>query len=285
MTPRVQLFYNPTSGSFSPRGLKELVDSFAAEGAEVIATPSVDCRPVVHPDATHVCIAGGDGTVRHVAASVAQCGRTLPVAIYPSGTINLLAREGGFTGGATACVRRLLNSEPGQPHHPVSIGETLFFACASIGPDSLAVARVSGRLKRIIGRFAYVATFLPILWRWPRPRLRLALDNDRTFECEALYIAKGRYFAGPWSFAPQARVADSVLHVLALPTARRRDYFAFLWAMARQSDPGRLKGAKTFTCTSLLIEGDSAVPLQADGDIVATCPVKISLQTPPILFR
>jgi diacylglycerol kinase (ATP) len=284
MQPRVQLFYNPTSGSFSPRRLKALTSAFAAEGAVVIATPSVDSLPIVPQDITHVCIAGGDGTVRHVAMNMARSSRALPLAIYPSGTINLLAREGGFQRSAASCAQALLRCEAGQPHHPVTVGGSLFLACASVGPDSLAVARVSPRLKRRMGRFAYVAAFLSVLWRWPRPRLRVTVDH-REMECEAVYIAKGRYFAGPWSFAPAARVSDSVLHVLVLPRARRRDYLAFLWAMLRKLDPAGTSGIESFTCTALSIDGGDAFPVQADGDIIATCPVDLSLQMSPIHFR
>lgn len=284
MRPRVQLFYNPTSGSFTPRTLKALVSAFTQEGAEVIPTPSVNSTPVVPHDVTHVCIAGGDGTVRHVAMNVAGGGRSLPLAIYPAGTINLIAREGGFRRSATSCAQALLHGDTEQPHHPVKVGEALFFGCASVGPDSLAVAQVSVRLKRYIGRIAYVAAFLPILWNWPRPKLHVAVDG-REIECEAVYIAKGRYFAGPWSFAPAARVSEGVLHVLVLPKARRRDYLPFLWAMLRKSDPGRIRGTETFTCTSLSIEGGDAFPVQADGDLIATCPVNLSVQKSPIYFR
>ncbi len=284
MRPLVQLFYNPTSGSFSPRRLKALVSAFSAEGAVVIQTPSVDIPPVVPHDVTHVCIAGGDGTVRHVAMNMARNSRTLPLAIYPSGTINLLAREGGFRRSAASCAKALLHGDAEQPHHPVTVGESLFLACASVGPDSLAVARVSPRLKRRFGRFAYVASFLSVLWHWPRPRLRVTVDH-RELECEAIYIAKGRYFAGPWSFAPAARVSQCQLHVLALPRARRRDYLRFLWAMLRQLDPARTRGMESFTCTALSIDGDGAFPMQADGDIVAIGPVNIALEMSPIHFR
>jgi len=192
----VQLFFNPTSGSFSSRRLKALAGALQAEGAQVITTPSVDREPIFAEQATHICIAGGDGTIRHVAANLARSGRVLPTAIYPAGTVNLLAREGSFRRSPAACARELLRGNGGgRPHHPVSLGETMFFACASAGPDSAAVAGLSPGLKRVIGRAAYVVAFLKVLWRWPRPRLRLSFEG-RSLDCEAVYIAKGRYFAG-----------------------------------------------------------------------------------------
>lgn len=280
----VQLFYNPASGSFSPRRLRALAGALRAEGARVIETPSVDRAPIVDDRATHICIAGGDGTVRHVAANLARTGRSLPTAIFPAGTINLLAREGRFVRDPGMCARDLLHGDALRPHHPVTLGDTMFLACASAGPDSVAVARVSPRLKRVIGRAAYAVAFCAVLWNWPRPRLRLSA-NGRTITCEAVYIAKGRYFAGPWSFAPRARVGERLLHVAALPVARRRDYAAFLWAMLRGRDPGDGGRALTFTCTSLALDCEEPFPVQADGDIVTACPVDIALHAAPLHFR
>ncbi len=280
----VQLFYNPAAGSYSARRLRTLAGALRAEGAEVIATPSIDGAPMLAERATHVCIAGGDGTVRHVAANLARSGRALPAAIYPVGTVNLLAREGAFRRSAAACARELLHGGIERPHHPVALGETMFFACASAGPDSVAVARVSPGLKRRIGRLAYGVAFLGVLWNWPRPRLRLSAVG-RSIDCEAVYIAKGRYFAGPWSFAPGASVGQPQLHVVALPTARRRDYLAFIWTMLRGRDPGASCGAVSFTCTELALLSDDAVPVQADGDIVARGAVDLALHSAPVHFR
>jgi len=281
----VQLFFNPASGSFCPLRLNALASALRAEGADVIATPSIDAVPVVADRATHVCIAGGDGTVRHVAANMARTGRMLPAAIYPAGTVNLLAREGGFQRSPGACARDLLHGREDQPFHPVALDETMFFACASAGPDSAAVARLSKALKRRIGRLAYVAAFCEVLWRWPRPRLRLVADGGREIACEAVYIAKGRYFAGPWSFAPRASVTDRLLHVVALPRARRRDYLGFLRTLLTGRDPARDRRLVSFTCTRLAIHNDEGFPLQADGDIVATRSVELAIRSAPILFR
>ena len=280
----VQLFFNPASGSYSPRRLKALAGALRAQGAQVIETPSVDAAPILADHATHVCIAGGDGTVRHVAMNLARSGRVLPTAIYPAGTVNLLAREGRFRRSAAQCAHELLHGDSERAHHPVALGETMFFACASAGPDSAAVARVSPRLKRLIGRLAYAVAFVQVIWDWPRPRLRIAA-NGRAIDCEAVYVAKGRYFAGPWSFAPRARVSERLLHVVVLPTARRRDYLGFLWTMLLRRDPGASRWAINFTCTDLTLRSDDDFAVQADGDVVARGPVDLAVAPAPIHFR
>ena len=147
MRPLVQLFCNPASGNYSPREIGALVAAFEALGASVERTESHAGPPPVLAGATHVCIAGGDGTVRHVAMALLAAGCRVPVAIYPAGTVNLLARESAGWSGPAGFAAMLLDGAPLREHYPVHAGGTQFLACASAGVDSLAVAGVSERLK------------------------------------------------------------------------------------------------------------------------------------------
>lgn len=282
--PVVQVIFNPISGNFSSRRLGALTRALEDEGARTIMTSCVASNAIPDPEATHICIAGGDGTIRQVASSLVRRKSRLPVAIFPSGTVNLLAREGKSKAFPRGCARTLLFSENTRPHYPVSISGTMFLACASAGPESAAVARHSPRLKRYIGRLAYAVAFAQLLWSWPRPRIRVSADG-KDFDCEAVYIAKGRYFAGPWSFAPKASVSDKLLHVVALKTAGRWDFVRFAVAMLLGCDISKLKGTISFTCTALRAQCDGDTPIQADGDIIARFPLELKIINSPINFR
>lgn len=282
--PVVQLFFNPFAGSSSRRRLQRLVDALESRGAEVRQTPCYQDVPEIDPQATHVCIAGGDGTVRHVGMTLVRGRHGLPVAIFPAGTVNLLAREAALPADPAGFAQALLGGAEHRPHYPVRLGETMFFACASIGPDSAAVAALSEPLKRRIGRLAYVVAFIRQLWKWPRPALHLTAPG-REIDCEAAYIAKGRYFAGPWSFAPAARVSEAAIHVVALRTARRRDFLRFALAMLTGRDLARLHGVESFTCRELAIDCAADVPMQADGDIIARGPAQLRLHDFAVSIR
>lgn len=283
MSQVVQLFSNPASGGYRARRLRALVQALEARGATVHHATSREGLPVIRDDATHVVVAAGDGTVRHVAGAVAQSGRALALSIYPAGTINLLAREAGYPRRADEFARLVLEAEPQRRHYGVSIGEGFFFACAGVGPDSHAVASVSPGLKRAIGRLAYAAAFLALLPRWPRHSIALECDG-RAFMCEAFYVAKGRYYAGSWSFAPAARLDEPLMHVVALRTARRRDYLRFVLALLGGDDVASLANVEITTCTSLSATGDGPLPIQADGDIVGTLPATMTLSEEPLIF-
>jgi diacylglycerol kinase family enzyme len=279
----VQLFSNPASGGYKARRLRALVRALEARGATVHHSQSREGVPVIRDDATHVCVAAGDGTVRHVAGAVARSGRPLALSIYPAGTINLLAREAGYPRRADEFARLVLEAEPQRRHYPVSLGDGYFFACAGVGPDSLAVANVSPGLKRAIGRLAYAAAFLALLPRWPRHSIALECDGH-AFMCEAFYVAKGRYYAGSWSFAPAARLDEPLMHVVALRTARRRDYLRFVLALLGGDDVSKMANVRMATCTRLHATADGALPIQADGDVVGTLPVTRALSEEPLIF-
>jgi diacylglycerol kinase family enzyme len=280
----VQLIYNPTAGRHCGKRLAALRLGFEASGARVILS---ECGPgsdiVIDDGAHHVCALGGDGTIRHVALALSRSGRSLPLSIYPGGTINLVHREilSPLDPGEHAV--RALGGASGRDHFCVELNDTLFLACASVGPDSLAVASVSSRLKQRVGRLAYAAAFLRVLWKWQRHEIRLTSDGGE-LSCEAFYVAKGRFFAGPWSFAPEAKLASPLLHVIALKRSRRRDYARFMWALARRRDIKSLPGVTAFTCNEVAAEAEAALPMQADGDIVATLPIQLKLMADPLRF-
>lgn len=284
-TPVVQLFFNRSAGGHCPRRLDALRAGLEAKGARVLLS---ECGPgfaiEVGDETSHVCAVGGDGTVRHVALALARCGRPLPLSAYPAGTVNLLHRERPFATDPEGHALRLLGAEAGGALHPARVNDSLFLACASVGPDSRAVAQVSLPLKARIGKLAYAVAFARLLLDWQRRPIRLAWDGG-TLECEAFYVAKGRYFAGPWSFAPKASVAEPLLHVVALKTARRRDFLRFALALWLGRSAGDLPGAAAFTCTGLTAEADVPLPLQADGDPVGTLPARIALHDSSLELR
>jgi diacylglycerol kinase family enzyme len=275
-TPTVQLFYNRTSGGHCPRRLDALRAGFEAKGAKVLLSECGPGRPIeVGEEVSHVCAVGGDGTLRHVALALSRCGRRLPLSVYPAGTVNLVHRERLHPLDPDGHASRLLG-EAGGDFHPAALNDTFFLACASVGPDSRAVAGVSLPLKARIGRLAYAWAFVRLLAGWPRARIRLAWEGG-ALACEAFYVAKGRYFAGPWSFAPEASVAEPLLHVVALERCRRRDFARFAFALWRGRRVDELPGVTAFTCTALEAEADCPLPVQADGDPVGTLPASISL--------
>jgi diacylglycerol kinase (ATP) len=281
--PVVQLFVNPRPGRRARLRVEALRTALERQGASVLLSKSGSCRLEIDDRADHACAVGGDGTLRHVVAAVHRTGRSISVSAYPGGTVNLLARECGYPHAADAFARRLLDGGEARMHSTALIGEMPLLACASVGPDSLAVAGLSPVWKERIGRAAYLLAFCRVLLNWRRARIILLHEGQQRC-CEAVYVAKGRFFAGPWSFAPDARVGEPLLHVVALRRASRLDFVRFISTMLAHRSVADLPGVETFACSELTILGDDALPLQADGDIVAHLPATISIRAEPTRF-
>jgi diacylglycerol kinase family enzyme len=282
----VQLVANPAAGDgHSASRVEALARALARAGAEVIRDecgPHCDLR--VDERADLLCVVGGDGTVRHAAIAADRCRRPIALSLYPGGTVNLIHREAKCELDPDLFAQRLLRARAPRHHYAARLGATFFLSCASVGPDSAAVAALSPWLKRRLGRKAYAIAFLKTLLFWRRHRITLHVGS-KGLHCEALYIAKGRFFAGPWSFAPDARIDDPTLHVVALTRATRIGYLRFIWALYRGKPVEQLRGVKAFTCTELAADCAAPLPVQADGDIAATLPVDIRLRPEPFVFH
>ena len=272
---RIQIVVNPSAGRVRGPRLARIRRGFERAGAEVVLTECGPGRPVaIAEDVSHVCVVGGDGTIRHVAAALVAAERDLPLSIYPAGTINLAHRDLRSPLDPDRYAAYALAGGVRPRHHALRVGSALCLSCASVGPDSHAVAAVSPRLKRRIGRLAYGVAFLRVLLNWPRKPIRLTWEAGE-LACEAVYVAKGRFFGGPWSFAPEADRTRPIMHVVALRTARRRDVAHFAWALLRGRGPSGAANLVAFSCTNLSVESDAPLPVQVDGDAEAVLPVRM----------
>lgn len=277
---RVQLFVNPSAGSCRSRQVAALKAEFERAGALVSTTQSVRELRTLIEDVDHVCAVGGDGTIRDAVAVVRKARNAPSLSVYPLGTVNLLARECGYPGEIDGFVQRALERPAPRSHHVALIGDTIMLTCASVGPDSRAIDLLPPRLKRMIGRAAYVVAFCAIMACWRRPCLTVS-SGGMTVACEAVYVAKGRLYAGPWSFAPTAAVDEPLLHVVAIPRATRMAAIAFAWDLLRRREP---RNVIRFASAKLTIAGDDRLGVQADGDIVARLPVEIRIASEPLAF-
>jgi diacylglycerol kinase (ATP) len=271
----VQIVYNPASGGYAPARVRALGVAFERHGAAVQLSPTSSDPIAIDPDADLLCVAGGDGTVRLATQALRRAGRDMAIAVYPTGTVNLLSREIGGDAGFERLAGRLLGADH-RDCYGVTLNDTIFLVCASVGPEAWAVDGVSPALKRRIGRFAYAAALLPSLGRWPRIPIRLDVAG-REIMCEAFYVAKGRYFAGRWTLSPYAGLAEQVMRLVILKTARRRDMARFWTRLALHRPVADLSFVEEIACAAFSADAALPLPVQADGDIAATLPARFQL--------
>lgn len=236
-----------------------------------------------------VIAAGGDGTVRAVAEGLRDSG--VPLALLPSGTGNLLARnldlplnsiEHSVLTAFTGADRRidLGIAEITRPDGMVE--ENVFLVMAGLGLDAKMIAMTDSKLKKAVGWLAYVDAGVRALPSLKPVRLRYSVDDEAEKQLSVHTILIGNCGALPGGILliPDAKPDDGLLDVAAL---RPQGKFGWLrvwnkvtWenGVLRKTAAGRkiidltrdVKDVSYFQCRSLRISVDEPQEFQLDGD-------------------
>ena len=283
MTP-LDLVYNPVSGSFSQAHLDALAAALGGEGFAVSLMPTTAEGAKLSGTAELVCVHGGDGTLRDTVQALGDRAGEVPLAVAPSGTINLVARELGYARKPSDFARQVAEGwakgSGAWVHAPLyRLGDMPIVSCLSIGPDSHAVARVSGKLKKRIGRYAYVVAMVQQMREWPRNAMsvRGELASGEAFECEAeaAIVSGAALYAGPFQLSPEAALAADAVELITLERSTRLSTMLLSLAVMLRLPLDRFAKAQIRSCRR--IEFDRCVtPVQVDGDHMPDCAYAIA---------
>lgn len=169
-----------------------------------------------------VLVAGGDGTVRAVSEAIAGTG--VPLAIVPSGTGNLLARNLGLP---LADPAEMVRAAFTGFAHPIDIGwaaltrpngettEHAFVVLAGMGLDAHMIANTRPDLKRSVGWIAYVDGAARSLPRAEPFRTVYQIDDGRLHSTRVHSMLFANCGALPAGIAliPGASIADGTLDI------------------------------------------------------------------------
>lgn len=231
-----------------------------------------------------VVVAGGDGTVRECAGTLAGTG--VPLAVVPSGTGNLLARNLGLPIDLADAVHVALHGndrcidlggiEPDEPD-----GERRYFtAMAGIGLDAAMVADAPDALKKKVGWPAYAVSATRHL-RDARMRVTLRIDDGEPIRRRARMVLVGNVGAlqAGMQLLPGAEPDDGLLDVVVFAP-----YGMTGWAHAtvrvlgrrRQDVPDvaprqrRWRPIEHFTGHTVEVETARPEPRELDGDPIGS---------------
>ncbi len=179
-------------------------------------------RDAIAHGADVVLVAGGDGTVRAVAEAMAGTG--IPLAIVPSGTGNLLARNLGLP---LAAPEAMIRAALGEFRYPIDIGwaaltrengetsEHAFVVLAGIGLDADMIANTRPDLKKSVGWVAYVDGAARSLPNAKPFRIVYQMDESRlhSTKVHSVLFANCGTLPARIALIPSASIADGELDV------------------------------------------------------------------------
>ncbi|HEU0205733.1 MAG TPA: diacylglycerol kinase family protein [Pseudolysinimonas sp.] len=184
-----------------------------------------------------VIVAGGDGTVRAVAEVMA--GSDVALALLPSGTGNLLARNMKLTLDDVA--ESLRTAFTGQDHRidvaridirrqDASVDHHVFLVMAGTGLDAQVMSSTDDELKKKAGWLAYAQALVVVLRDKTILRLSYQVDSRRTRSERAQAFIVGNCGSLPANITllPEAVVDDGLLDVLVVKPESLRGWLAVI---------------------------------------------------------
>lgn len=270
MTDAVVLLCNPAAGGGARMdGLTKAFARVFGQDAPVLATAASSdaegallARLRALPDATVLCVAGGDGTLhaalQAMAAARGDDGRWLRLALLPSGSANDGARalaeltsrahSRDFERELVAIARRIEAADPGRPGDlgrvTVTGGARRWFANFAAAGSPADWAALSARpplatLKRASVGAAYQLCNLAVIARRRLHAIDVGLDAQAPAPRSvfAWFAANARYLGGGLDLGPSVRLDSGRLHVLEIAPAGRLHLVRRLTATKRGRGP------------------------------------------------
>lgn len=283
-TRRILLIFNPTAGgsrrarfertvaalSTLPCTLTLAETKYAGHAEEIARRASPEAFDIV-------AACGGDGTINEVINGLAD--KDVALGVVPLGTANVLAREIGLAIDPD----RIANALAYGPIRTVHTGRAngrRFIMMAGIGFDAMVVSRVSLKLKKLIGPLAYVWESMRQVAGYGFHRHDVTIDGA-AYHPVSMVVCKGRRYGGPYIAAPDASLNEAKFQIVLM---NGRGWFSvvryglglMLGRMTAWRDVELVAGRE------VIVHGNAGSPVQADGDIVATFPLRISLDPAPV---
>ena len=286
---RICVIFNPTAKGDKAGAFRKRLDELGGE-ADFKATTHAGAgrelaKSAVDEGFDTIVAAGGDGTVNEVLNGIGDAENGFARArlgVMPLGTVNVFALELGLPFAISKAWEVILTGNERAidlPEATFRFGETqvtrAFLQMAGAGWDARAVELVSWKLKKRIGRFAYVWAGLGAL---EPPKAKVVVRSGaESAEGDFVLVGNGKFYAGKYPFLYRADLSDGILDVTVFPKFQWASLAGCLtnFVLGRYFRPGcqaYLQGAE------LQISSEAMTPLQLDGEFVGHLPVKITVR-------
>lgn len=270
------LYWNPLAGRRRVPG--ERVERFRKElrtrgiETELWTTPVRSQQeaslPLDHKDL--VLVWGGDGTLHDLLGAVVR--RSIPVALIPSGTVNVLALELGLPTSEQQLLPLLE-----RPHwKEIALGKAggeYFHLMTGAGFDAYLLKRVGRRLKSSFGVSAYWGIGLTSFFSYSLEPFFVTSDEGR-FKATFVVVSNVCLYGGRFLIAPEADSSKAGLDVCIFTSGSHLRYFYYLWKV-RNGKHVELPDVIYHKSRRIVLEGGPEISYQLDGEVRGIIPVEI----------
>jgi YegS/Rv2252/BmrU family lipid kinase len=283
---RAALIYNPIARGLSRSrySLQSSTEALQRQGISVVleatrgpGTAAAQVQHLIEAGCDLIIAAGGDGTINEVANGMLHS--SIPLAILPGGTANVLAREMRLPisiARATAQMTKLQHCRIPVGRLHTGTQERIFLCMTGAGLDAEIVSRLNLDLKASMGKFAYyVAGFGQVLR--PLPEFEVTVDGQK-YEASFALISRVRNYGGDLEIARGASLLRDEFEVVLFRGTIGARYLPYLLGVVL----GRIRQMKG--CTVLRGRSvacgqrpESGVYFQIDGELGGKLPVSAEI--------
>jgi YegS/Rv2252/BmrU family lipid kinase len=239
-------------------------------------------REAVRQSRDLVIVCGGDGTVNEAVNGLA-CS-AVPMAVLPSGTANVLAKELSLPWNLPRAAARIARA----PYRRIALGLAIpekssgepryFLSLAGAGADGALVSAVRPEIKLKAGILAYWQEGFRQLSRYDFPMFHTMIVNGNgasAIDASLVVVGRTKNYGGPFKITTEADLLSSEFELAFVTTRSAWRYIAYLPLLFA----GKLRGVKHvrfFKSKSLhcVSNSDSQVLIQVDGEPAGRLPVE-----------
>jgi len=277
---RLAAIYNATSGGGRfRRDVPLIVESLGALGFVVDEAPTERAGHATELAARAVdggidiiCAIGGDGTVNEVVNGMA--GSDIPLAVIPTGTVNVLALELGIPLDVPDACRLAAQGRAIEVDLGLA-GDRYFALMAGAGIDAAVVASVNPKMKKALKEAAFALQGFAKYLTSHSPLLRIEVDQGYV---DGYFVVLGNAanYGGNFGATPLADMRDGLLDVCVLTDMSFLE-FAGYWLAVLLSEPmqhSKVRYFRTRAARLSLAPGESGdVLVQTDGELAGRLPI------------
>lgn len=279
---RIGLIYNPNSGRPRERqaSVNRLASMLREAGRQVEVYPTQRpnhatelAREAVEQGCDLVVANGGDGTMNEVLQALVGTRATL--GFWPGGTANVLAAEINFPSRIGEVVKRILAGNVKR----VTVGKAndrYFLLMAGVGIDAAVAGSVDPRLKKRLGKAAFVISAMKFLWNWQLEPFRVHLPGEEDVLGRFVVAGNAHSYGGGLRLTPEADLSDPNLDLCIFTSESRSVYLAYAAAAFFGTHPA-LPGVIYRKVSRALITsaGRTDAPVQLDGEVTGVLPLAL----------
>ena len=279
---KLPFIYNPVAGLRGRKKAEKALRYLEKRDIEIVVletsgkdSATMLAQAVAAEGWPRIVVAGGDGTLNEAINGIA--GTAAELAIIPTGTANVLAKELGIPDDLKHACAIAVEGESRSVDLGLA-GERYFALMAGIGFDAMVIKNVNPVLKKAVRHAAYPVAGLKTFVNEELPLLKV-ITGEHSIKGFFIVVANSHYYGGRFGPAPEASMTDGLLDVCVLKEKSFAKMIEF-WYKALKTEKVAGPWVEYFRTAELEIAAPSGetVLVQVDGEVVSELPVRVNIE-------